>query len=215
METMGLEMSGIVISPSSLGEVLKWVEDELKDCLSILEAEPRGHVRVYCPSCLYSFLAFRSSLRKASKRGGFKCPYCGIPMKLADSEYYTRKRSQCVEWYERSRRVLEKVFDELKSWGRFGIERVEVHTCRELEVVFDNPSHMLISNKGIELYLHWLSERDLDKLVKVIEAAKSLGMRLRIDVLRSLDHCTVDERKMAELGFKRVDFEPYYRLEVE
>jgi hypothetical protein len=126
-------------------------------------------------------------------------PMRGRSLRVLDEGFYEK----CSEWSGRVRVLLERVFDILKSWSPLtGRLVAEVNPCEELKLSFEPPSHIVVREGDVYIYLHWLSERELDKLVALISAVKALNTRLHVEVDSRWDHCKVPPGKMRELGFK-------------
>jgi len=194
------------------GKLRRSIEEYLD---SLRRPAEKGLVRVYCPNCLSSSLELKSVLKRSERKGRLKCYYCGTPMRLADEEFYRRVEVECERWYEHCRTLLGKVFGVLKTWWLPGLDRVEVDPCRELRVVFDMPSRIVIGRDSVYLYLHWLRESQLNGLKVIVDAVRSLNVKLHIEVDGRWDHCEVAEERMAELGFRRDRFWRNYHLEVQ
>lgn len=180
--------------------------ESLSELLSVLEGDVETHLRpsedrvlVYCPSCFINFHYSKSLLSRRRVKVELKCSRCGQPLRVVDEGFYEK----CSEWSERVRVLLERVFDILKSWSPLtGRLVAEVNPCEELKLSFEPPSHIVVREDGAYVYLHWLSERELDKLVALIGAVKALNTRLHVEVDSRWDHCRVPPDKMRDLGFK-------------
>jgi hypothetical protein len=127
----------------------------------------------------------------------------------SDIREYTRPRKgevfyqRCSEWYNKTKSFVERVFNALASWSPFTARLVvEVDPCEELKITFDPPSHIVVTRGGVYMYLHWLSGRELAKLLAVVDAARELGVKLHVEVDSRWDHCPIPEEKMRELGFR-------------
>jgi hypothetical protein len=186
----------------SLEEALQWIR--LKVDAYLDPRTPRGYVRVYCPRCLYDETVHKSTLRKWTITGRNRCGHCGEPLRLADAEFFERKRAQCAEWCERCRGVLEALL------SVFGEVAVEVEPCRVLRLRV-RPPLMEVSayrgrSGGIEIYarVRWLYEEDLGTFKAAVEALQGLGEKLPIEkLLIAVEECGVDEGELMKLGFRR------------
>jgi hypothetical protein len=185
---------------NSLDELLDWLERKVRWYLNPLSI-PKNYVRLYCPGCLWDIQIHKSTYYRWRARGEDICRYgCHMQLKLVDSEFFEKKKIECIKWLERCRKILEKTFNTLTSLGRGSI-LVKPHPCKELTVELTLESYMRIERNVIAIYLSWLNEERLPKLLTLIKTLKDLNEKFYVSIPSDY-RCEVDHNKMIQLGFK-------------
>jgi hypothetical protein len=213
---------GVFGQVMSLAEVLKEIDEKAEKTLEPLrrremDPAPKGHKWYYCPKCLRA----RTLSRYDVKKGKTTCPWCNEPMRSPPDEEFFKRSEELVEaWRDKSKALIEKVWDVLREWWPY--KPMTASVGADVSVYFDYPSHFKVEierAKGepklkAELYAHYFDERNIPMLQKVIEAVKEVGVGMHIAIDARPDHCRVPKERMEEMGFKRHSIWSYWVMEV-
>jgi RNase P subunit RPR2 len=166
----------------SLDEVVREVErvkTEMIERIKVLESRRRVSkstylVTLYCPRCLRTYEYTSNQLRRVKSA----CTICRVELKILDEEFKRRYVELLERFASTVKAVLEPTWSTLRSWWiETGAEAVPCEVdAHSVTVFFETPSHLKIYIENGEvrayMYLHWLSQDQLEKLESVINTLR-------------------------------------------